>query len=346
MTNMNAVLFEAHGGVDVLKYAEAPMPQPKKGEVLIRVQACGLNHLDIWIRQGLPGISLPLPHIIGSEIVGTIAELGPDSNRFKPGDRVLVAPGISCGQCPACLKGRDSLCREFKIVGLQINGGYAEFVAVPEKNLIPLPGQGLKPEEWAAVPLVFLTAWHMLITRAALQKGETVLIHAAGSGVGSAAIQIAKMQGAKIFTTVGSDEKIKKAEVLGADVVINYKKTDFAQEILRATNNRGVDLVLEHIGPDTWAGSMRCLARGGRVVTCGSTSGPKVELDLRFFFTKELSVLGCYMGSRRELDQVIGLVAEGKLKPVVDAVFPLADAAKAQAKMESRELFGKLVLKI
>ena len=345
MTTVNALFLESHGGLEVLKYGEMPIPQPKKGEVLVHVQACGLNHLDIWIRQGLPGISLPLPHIIGSEVVGTVAQGGSESSRFKPGDQVLVAPGISCGQCPACLKGRDSQCREFKIIGLQINGGYAEFVAVPEKNLIPLPPT-LSPQQWAAVPLVFMTAWHMLVTRGGLQKGETVLIHAAGSGVGSAAIQIAKMRGATVFTTVGSDEKIKKAQLLGADLVINYKKADFAQEILRATNNQGVDLVLEHIGPDTWAGSMRCLSRGGRLVTCGSTSGPKVELDLRFFFTKELSVVGCYMGSRQELDQVLRLVAEGKLKPVVDTVFPLADAAKAQATMESRELYGNLVLKI
>ena len=344
MPLMNAVLFEAHGGLGVLKYAEIPMPQPKEGEVLVRVQACGLNHLDIWIRQGMPGVPIPLPHIIGSEIVGTIAQAVPGSSRFKLRDRVLVAPGVSCGQCPACLKGRDSLCPEFKIVGLQINGGYAEYAVVPERNLIPLP-ERWKPEEWAAVPLVFMTAWHMLMTRGGLQKGETVLIQAAGSGVGSAAIQIAKLQGAKVFTTVGSDEKIKKAEALGADVVINYKKADFAKELLRMTNDQGADLVLEHIGPDTWAGSIRCLAKGGRLVTCGSTSGPKVELDLRFFFTKELSVTGCYMGGRQELEQVVRLVADGKLKPVVDTVFPLADAAKAQERMESRNLFGKLVLR-
>jgi len=257
----------------------------------------------------------------------------------------LVAPGISCGKCPACLKGRDSLCREFKIVGLQVNGGYAEFAVVPAKNLISLP-EILESEEWAAVPLVFLTAWHMLMTRGGLQSGETVLIQAGGSGVGSAAIQIAKLHGAKVFTTVGSDAKVKKAEALGADVVLNYNKVDFAQEVLRLTQDNGVDLVLEHIGPATWNGSMRCLARGGRLVTCGATTGPKVELDLRFFFTKELSVLGCYMGSRRELDQVVRLVAEGRLKPVVDTVFPLQDAAKAQACMESRKFFGKLVLKV
>lgn len=346
MTIVNAVLFQAHGDADVLQYTQAPTPQVKTGEALVRVQACGLNHLDLWIRQGVLGVSIPLPHIVGSEIVGTIAEINPESSRFKPGDRVLAAPGISCGGCPACLKGRDSQCPEFKIIGLQINGGYAEFAAVPEKNLIPIPEQGLRPEEWAAVPLVFLTAWHMLISRAGLQKGESVLIHAAGSGVGSAAIQIAKLHGAKVFTTVGSDEKIAKAKALGADSVINYKKADFAQETLRATKDQGVDVVLEHIGPATWAGSMRCLARGGRLVTCGMTSGPKVELDLRFFFTKELSVLGCYMGSRQELDQVVRLVANGRLKPVVDTVFPLADAAKAQALMESRNFFGKLVLKM
>ncbi len=345
MTTVKAVLFESHGGLEVLKYAQMPTPQVKEGEALIRIQACGLNHLDLWARQSLPGVSIPLPHVLGSEIVGTVAAIDSGSTRFKAGDRVLVAPGISCGKCPACLKGRDSLCREFKIVGLQVNGGYAEFAVVPAKNLISLP-EILESEEWAAVPLVFLTAWHMLMTRGGLQSGETVLIQAGGSGVGSAAIQIAKLHGAKVFTTVGSDAKVKKAEALGADVVLNYNKVDFAQEVLRLTQDNGVDLVLEHIGPATWNGSMRCLARGGRLVTCGATTGPKVELDLRFFFTKELSVLGCYMGSRRELDQVVRLVAEGRLKPVVDTVFPLQDAAKAQACMESRKFFGKLVLKV
>ncbi len=342
---MKAVLFEQHGGPEVLKYTEAPVPKYGETEALIEVEACGLNHLDLWARQGMPGIQIPMPHIGGSEIVGRVAQCGGQVAHVKPGQRVLVAPGMNCGSCPACQAGRDSICREFKIVGLQINGGYAEMAAVPGRNLIPVSGK-LKPEEWAAVPLVFLTGWHMLVTRGGLKAGESVLIHGAGSGVGSAAIQIAKLCGATVFTTVGADSKLKKAKGLGADWVINYNKRDFADEIRRLTEGRGVDLVFEHIGPATWRGSMKCLAKGGRLVTCGATTGPLVELDLRFFFTRELSVVGCYLGGRQELDQVLNLAAEGRLKPVVDTVFPLKDAVKAQATMESRNFFGKLVLRL
>ncbi len=342
---MKAAFFNQHGGPDVFQYGEIPTPKCGEQEVLVQVEACGLNHLDIWVRQGLPGVQIPMPHIIGSEIVGKVSKCGAKVTQVKPGDRVLVAPGLNCGSCPACQAGRDSLCREFKIVGLQVNGGYAEYAVVPERNLVPVSGK-LKPEEWAAVPLVFMTAWHMLVTRGGLKAGESVLIQAGGSGVGSAAIQIAKLCGATVFATVGSESKLKKAKALGADWVIDYSKRDFAHEIHRLTEGRGVDLVFEHVGPATWRGSMKCVTKGGRLVTCGATTGPLVELDLRFFFTKELSVIGCYMGSRRELDQVLGLVSEGRLKPVVDTVFPLKEAAKAQVTMERRNYFGKLVLRV
>ncbi len=342
---MKAVLLNQHGGLEALKYGEVPIPKLDETQALVEVEACGLNHLDLWIRRGLPGIQIPLPHVLGCEVVGRVSKVGAKVTHVKPGDRVLVAPGINCGSCPACLNGRESLCREFKIMGLQVDGGYAEVTAAPGRNLIPVSSK-LKPEEWAAVPLVFMTAWHMLVTRGGLKAGESVLVQAGGSGVGSAAIQVAKLCGATVFTTVGSEGKMRKARLLGADWVINYHKRDFAEEIHRLTEGRGVDLVLEHIGPATWRDSMKCLARGARLVTCGATTGPIVEIDLRFFFTKELSVIGCYMGSRRELEEVLRLVAEGRLKPVVDTVFPLKEAAKAQAKMESREFFGKLVLKV
>jgi NADPH:quinone reductase-like Zn-dependent oxidoreductase len=342
---MKGIAFKQHGGLEVLSYMDLPEPEPREGEALIAVEACGLNHLDLWVRQGLPGISMPMPHILGSEIVGKVVKFNSSASELKPGDRVLVAPGIHCGRCPPCLAGRDSLCLEFKIVGLQVNGGYAEMAVVPGKNLIPVSDR-LKPEEWAAVPLVFLTAWHMLITRGGLRPEESVLIHAGGSGVGSAGIQIARLCGATVFTTVGSEEKAERAKALGAHEVILYRRSDFAKEVGHLTKGRGVDLVFEHIGPATWEGSMRCLAKGGRLVTCGATTGPKVEMDLRFFFTKELSVSGCHMGSRHELDRVLTLVEEGRLKPVVDTVFPLEEAAKAQAVMESRNFFGKLVLKV
>ncbi|MBI1953481.1 MAG: zinc-binding dehydrogenase [Candidatus Omnitrophica bacterium] len=342
---MKAIAFDHHGGVEVLKYLEVPAPRMGEDEALIEVEACGINHLDLWTRQGLPGVQVPMPHILGCEVVGKVAKVGAKVTHVKKGDRVLAAPGISCGSCPACQGGRDSLCREFKIMGLQRDGGYAEMVSAPGKNLIPVSSK-LKPEEWAAVPLVFVTAWHMLVTRAGLKAGESVLIHAGGSGVGSAAIQVARLSGATVFATVGSDEKLKKAKALGAHWVINYNRRDFPEEVQRLTEGRGVDVVFEHIGPATWRGSMKCLARGGRLVTCGATTGPLVELDLRFFFTRELSVMGCYMGGRRELDQVLGLAAEGRLKPVVDTVFPLKEAARAQAVMQSRNFFGKLVLKV
>ncbi len=339
---MKAVVFHQHGGLGVLKHEELPLPESGSEEALVKVEACGLNHLDLWARQGLPGIKIPMPHVGGSEIVGTLVSGG---GSLKKGQRVLVAPGINCGSCPACLSGRDSLCREFKIIGLQTNGGYAEYAAAPKRNLIPI-GDLLKPEEWAAVPLVFLSAWHMLITRGSLKPGETVLVQGGGSGVGSAAIQIAKLAGAVVFTTVGSEKKARKAKTLGADWVINHTTSDFVEEVLQRTKQRGVDLVFEHVGPATWNGSVRCLAKGGRLVTCGATTGPKVELDLRFFFTKELSISGCYMGSRTELDQVLSLVVQGRLKPVVDTVFTLKEASRAQEMMESRNFFGKLVIKL
>ena len=344
MLNMRAVYFQRHGGLEVLQAGSLSTPNIAAHEALIKVEACALNHLDIWVRQGLPGIPVPMPHVSGSEIVGIVAGKGPRVGGVKVGQRVLVAPGISCGRCGACRAGRESRCPEFKIIGLQTQGGYAEYASVPGRNLIPVSSRW-KPEEWAATPLVFLTAWHMLITRAALKPKETVLVQGAGSGVGSAAIQIAKLKGCTVFATASSEEKAKKAKALGADGVLNPQR-DFAEELLKATKRRGADVVFEHIGPATWAGSVRCLARGGRLVTCGSTTGPKVELDLRFFFTKELSVLGAYMGGRRELSRVLALLGKGKLRPVLGKVFPLQEAAKAQAAMEGRNFFGKLVLKV
>ena len=339
---MRAVFFDRNGGPEVLRYGELPEPRAGAGEALVRVEACGLNRLDIWMRQGLPTVSIPMPHVPGEEIVGRLVK---KAAGLKAGQRVLVAPGFSCGKCAACRAGQDSRCPSFQIIGLQRNGGYAELASVPAKNLVPVSDR-LKPEEWAAVPLVFMTAWHMLITRAGLKRGETVLIHAAGSGIGSAAVQIARLHGAKVFATAGSDEKLERAKRLGADVTINYSREEFAPKVLERTRGRGVDVVFEHVGPATWAGSVRCLARGGRLVTCGATTGPKVELDLRFFYTKELSVLGCYMGSRKELAQVLALMEKGKLKPVVGQTFPLREARKAQERMESRNFFGKLVLKV
>lgn len=342
---MKAVIFYKHGGLENLEYTTVPKPRISSDEVLVETKACALNHLDIWVRQGLPGIKIPLPHILGCESTGYVRQLGQDVIGIGKGERVLIAPGISCGRCEYCLAGRDSLCDEFKIMGYQIDGGYAEYVKAPAKNIIPISNK-LSFEEWASIPLVFLTAWHMLITKGELKPGQTVLIQAAGSGIGSAAIQIARLCSASVITTVGSDEKLKKAKLLGADKVINYNKKDFAKEVKRLTDGKGVDLVFEHIGPQTWEKSLASLKKGGRMVTCGATSGPIASIDIRFLFVKELSLFGCYMGARRELLDVLRLVEEGRLRPVIDSVYPLKDAAKAQARMLDRKNFGKIVLKI
>lgn len=340
---MKAVIFKEHGAVDRLLYTEVPVPKIGPEEVLVRVRACALNHLDIWTRQGMPGVKIPLPHILGCDVAGEIAEVGSKVKAKKIGARVLVAPGISCGQCKWCREGWDSLCPEYKLVGFQIDGGYAEYVKIPARNLIPVSNR-YSWTEWAACPLVFLTAWHMLHTRAQLKKGETVLIHAAGSGVGSAAIQVAKLMGARVLTTVGSPEKEKPAKKLGADAVIHYKKTDFADEVKKHTKGEGVDVVFEHTGAETFIKSLASLSKRGRLVTCGVTSGGQIQLDLRFLFVRQHSILGSYMGGRKELEHVIKLLERGQLTPVVDSIFPLSEAAKAQLRMLERKNFGKIVL--
>jgi NADPH:quinone reductase-like Zn-dependent oxidoreductase len=342
---MKATVFKEHGSVDKLVYTDFAEPEISSSEVLVNVKACGINHLDIWVREGMPGVTLPLPHILGCEIAGEIAGIGCEIKvrDLSIGQRVLIAPGISCGKCEFCLSANDSLCHEFKIMGFQVNGGYAEYAKAPVENIIPISDK-LSFEEWAAVPLVFLTAWNMLKTRGNLATGETVLIHAAGSGIGSAAIQIARLSGADVITTVGSDGKREKARELGADYVINHSKEDFTDKVNEFTDGKGVDLVFEHIGPETWEKSMLCLKRGGRIVTCGATSGPTVSLDIRFLFAKQLSISGCYTGSRSELLKILELVESGRLKPVVDSVFPLKDAVAAQTKMLDRKQFGKIVL--
>ena len=342
---MKATVFKEHGNVDKLVYTDFAEPEVSPSEVLVKVKACGINHLDIWVREGLPGVTIPLPHILGCEISGEIAGIGSQIKvkGLSIGQHVLISPGISCGKCEFCLSSNDSLCHEFRIMGFQVNGGYAEYAKAPAENIISVSDK-MSFEEWAAVPLVFLTAWNMLKTRGNLTTGETVLIHAAGSGIGSAAIQIARLSGANVITTVGSAGKRKKAKALGADHVINHSKEDFVDKVNEFTDGKGVDLVFEHIGPETWEKSMLCLKRGGRIVTCGATSGPTVNLDIRFLFARQLSISGCYMGSKSELLKILELIESGRLKPVVDSVFPLVDAVAAQTKMLERKQFGKIVL--
>src|ERR1051325_3750162 len=285
---MKATIFREHGGPEVLEYTDVPDPSIRADEVLLEVKACALNHLDLFVRKGMPGIEIPLPHILGNDIAGVVREAGELVTWAKPGDEVMVQPGVSCGHCAACLSGQDNLCREYDILGYRRNGGYAELVAVPGANLIPKPAE-LSWAEAAALPLVTVTAWHMVVSRAVVQPGEDVLVHAAGSGVGSMGIQIAKLRGARVIATASSGEKLRKAKELGADEVVNYVNEDWPREIKRLTNRRGVDVVFEHTGAATWASSLASLHPGGRVVTCGATSGFAAETDLRQVFYRQLT---------------------------------------------------------
>ncbi len=342
---MKAVRFHEHGGIDVLRYEDVPEPKIGPTEVLVRVRACALNHLDLWLRQGLPGRSIPLPRIVGSDIAGEIAEVGSAVTRVKVGQRVLISPGLSCGQCPACLNGRDNFCPDYEVIGSsRSDGGYAEYVKVPEVNIVPIPDQ-ISFEEAAAFPLVFLTAWHMLVTRAGVRPGETVLVIAAGSGVGMAAIQIAKLFGARVLATAGTEAKLQKAKEVGADEVINHSTQDLLQEVKRLTERRGVDIVIEHVGTAVFEKCVLSLAPGGRLVTCGVTSGYETRLDLRYLFSRQLSLLGSFMGSKGELLEAFPFFVQGRLKPIIDHVFPLEEAAAAQRLMEERAHFGKILLK-
>ncbi|MCS7157352.1 MAG: zinc-binding dehydrogenase [Blastocatellia bacterium] len=342
---MKAVRFHAHGDVDVLRYEDVPEPQIGPTEVLVRVRACALNHLDLWLRRGLPGRSIPLPRIVGSDIAGEIAEVGSAVTRVTVGQRVLISPGLSCGQCPACLDGRDNFCPDYEVIGSnRSDGGYAEYVKVPEVNIVPIPDH-ISFEEAAAFPLVFLTAWHMLVTRAGVRPGETVLVIAAGSGVGMAAIQIAKLFGARVLATAGTEAKLEKAKALGADEVINHSTQDLLQEVKRLTERRGVDIVIEHVGTAVFEKCVLSLVPGGRLVTCGVTSGYQTQLDIRYLFSRQLSLLGSFMGSKGELLEAFTFFVQGRLKPVIDRVFPLEEAAAAQRRMEERGHFGKILLK-
>ena len=340
---MKAVIFRRHGGPDALEYAEVSEPPVAASQILVRVKACALNHLDLWIRQGIPAYRIKLPHISGCDAAGIVERVGPGVTRVQVGDRVVLAPGLSCGRCDWCRVGHDNLCASYGIRGAATDGGYAELVSADATEAISIP-EPLSFEEAAAFPLVFLTAWHMLVRRANLQAGETVLVHAGGSGVGHAAIQIAKHLKATVYATVGSPAKVAKAKALGADAVIDYQHESFEERVTALTGGRGVDVVFEHIGLQTWEGSLRALAKGGRLVTCGATSGPSVPLDLRYVFSRQLSVLGSMMGTRAELEAVARLVGARTLRPVVDTVFPLREARAAQERMASRDVFGKLVL--
>ena len=341
---MKAVRFHQHGGADVLRFEDVPEPPLEPGEVLVRVRACALNHLDLWARRGLEHVQIPMPHISGSDVAGEV--VGSAAPDVTVGRRVMLQPGLSCGRCAACLSGKDNECPRYEALGyLNHDGGYAELVKVPAQNLVSIPDE-IDFVHAAAFPLTFLTAWHMLMTRAQMKRGDDVLVLAAGSGVGQAAIQIAFLHGARVFATAGTEEKLERARSLGAFEVIHHHKQNIAEEIKRFTNGRGVDVVIEHVGEATWAKSVRSLARGGRLVTCGATSGSQGGLDLRALFGKRLSILGSYMGTKGELLRAARFIFAGQIKPVIDRTFPLADAASAQRRLEESGQFGKIVLEV
>jgi NADPH:quinone reductase-like Zn-dependent oxidoreductase len=340
---MKAILLHEHGDTSVLHYTDVNEPHLRHNEVLIHVRACALNHLDLWVRRGVPGYQIPFPHIPGSDIAGEVAKVGPEVSTVHIGQKVVLAPGITCGKCPACLSGNDNRCSDSTVLGFMVDGGCAEYVRCPEVNCLPYP-ENLDWAHAAAVPVVFQTAWHMLVSRAQLQPGEDVLVIAAGSGIGSAAIQIAKFFGARVIATVGSDEKVAKAKEIGADEVIHDGIKTIAKEVRLLTDKRGADIVVEHVGAATWDESVKSLAPGGRLVTCGCTTGYDVKLDIRFLFTRQLSVLGSYMGTKDELRTVLKLVEQGCLKPIVDKVWPLYDCIVGHHYLEHDKHFGKVVL--
>ena len=342
---MKAVLFREHGGPEKLTVEDLPTPTIGTGEVLVRVKACALNHLDIWIRQGNPAYPIPLPHVSGSDIAGVVEQVGGQVEGVTVGARVFVSPGLSCWKCENCLAGRDNFCSTFGIIGAKTHGGYAEYVKVPFRNVLPM-SENLTFEQAAAFPLVSVTASHMLFALAGLQHGETVLIMGAGSGVGSMAIQLAKLAGARVITTVGSDEKIPKAVVLGADAAINHSKEKVAERVKLLTEGKGVDVVIEHIGPEVWETCLASLAKGGRLITCGATTGAEVKLDLRYLYSRQFTIKGSYMGTRAELVKVAELMGQKRLVAVIDRTYPLQEARAAQELMLSRKFFGKIVLTV
>lgn len=338
---MRAVRIHQFGGPEVLIYEDVPDPRPRQDQLLVRVRACALNHLDVWVRKGLPGVKLP--HILGSDVAGEVVEAGEYVRGFKAGQRVLLAPMHFCGHCAKCVAGLQNQCREFTALGNAVDGGNCELIAVPAANVIPIP-DSLDFNQAASVPLVFVTAWHMLVGRAAIRPGQTVLVLGASSGVGIAAIQIAKLFHCRVITTAGDEVKLEKGRALGADYGINHYQQKISEEVRKITNKEGVDIVLEHVGAATWDESVKSLKSGGTLVTCGATTGPNVGIDLRHLFARQLTLLGSYMGTMAELHEVLRHVFSGRLKPVVDRVFPLQYMRAAHEYLEKSQMFGKVVV--
>ena len=338
---MKAVRFHEFGGPEVLKYEDVPPPVLRKDQVLVHVKSCALNHLDLWVRKGLPGVKLP--HINGSDVAGDIAEVGEYITGVTSGQRVLLAPMVFCGHCEFCVRGDQNMCRQFTVLGNGVDGGNCEYIAVPQINVIPIPNE-LTYDEAASVPLVFLTAWHMLVGLCQTKPGDIVLVLGGGSGVGTAAIQVAKLMGARVIATAGSEVKMDQSRELGADYTINHYQQKISEEVKKITAKAGVDIVFEHVGQATFDESIKSLKPGGKLVTCGATTGFEAKFDIRVLFAKQLKFMGSYMGTMGELHTVLKHVFSGKLKPVVDKTFPLREARAAHERLEKGQQFGKVVL--
>lgn len=342
---MKAIYFEKHGGPEVLTYGERPAPVVGAGQVRISVRAASLNHIDLFMRRGFPGIKLELPHIPGCDASGVVIEVGAGVTTLRVGDRVLMNPSLSCGKCEFCQRGDASMCTSYRLVGEHTSGTFCEEIVLPEENAIPFP-ETMTFEDAASLPLVFVTAWRMLITRGRLRAGEDVLIHGASAGVGIACIQIARVAGARVVAAASTEEKLELCRSLGADVLINAEKEDVVRRVRDLTGRRGVDVVVDYVGKATWVKSLQCLARGGRLVTCGATTGYNPEEDLRHVFYRQLEVIGSTMGNRNELVAPLNLIFAGKMRPVVSAVYDLKDTAEAHRVMEARRALGKIVIKV
>ena len=341
---MWASVFHEYGGLDVLRYEQVPRPRVGRDDVLIAVRATGVNAFDLMVREGRYRPNKTFPHILGEDIAGVVTEVGSEVREpLRVGQRVFVYAAVGCGRCQMCLAGSPNVCVQYQYFGAHLPGGYAQYVLVPAFHAVPMP-DGISFEEGAAFVLNFLTSWHMLVTRAQVRAGETVLVLAAGSGIGIAALQILKLAGARTIATASTDEKLQRARALGADALINYREQDFQKEVMRLTGKRGVDVVFEHVGSSTWDQSVRSLTRGGRLVTCGGTAGYDVTMNVAHVFHKELTLIGSNHGTKLELLAMLPLLAAGRLRPVVDRVFPLKDARAAHEYIQDRRVFGKVVL--
>lgn len=340
---MRAAFFREHGGPEVLEVDELPDPEAGRGEVVVRVRAVALNHLDLWARRGLPGLELEFPHVGGSDIAGVVERVGEGVGSWSPCDRVVVNPSLWCGECEWCVRGEESLCRRYRVLGEHVDGGLAEEVRVPARNLLALP-EGVPFERAAAAPLVYQTAWRALLNRGGLRAGESVLVTGASGGVATAAVQIAKLAGAAVYAVTSGPENVRRVRELGADVVFDRLEEEFSRSVWEATGKRGVDLVLDSVGEAVWEGCVRALAKGGRLVTYGATTGADGRVDIRRVFWNQLDIRGSTMASRAEFEEVMALVFAGRLDPVVDAVLPLDEIREAHARLEEGALFGKVVL--